>query len=360
MNQLVFFTSLPKVGGHTTISVELVRLLRPLFNDIQVIVREMAGHGTSTEATDELIKLGATVFYLPGSSVTQDLGKLMSLACRRGTRPDVFLSMGMRHFSPVLALMLRPVRSVYYHITHELTPSVVKTLNFYSRFFSKLAFISPATESEFLKLRSTPEGIVSITQPIGSSSPVMRNHGLTGPIRFGFIGRLNADKGCELLRAFATSSEVPCSLRIAGAGEYGAIFADMADNPLGQAKVQFDGAFDSASRERYLGNFFESIDYLVVPSQDDREGIPTVILESLRAGVPVLATRTGGMRAFDIPDFGCPSCVKLFPKETMLSEMRHVASQSRPGTGQADECIDYFKKHFSNDTLLAQWRAVLS
>lgn len=120
----------------------------------------------------------------------------------------------------------------------------------------------------------------------------------------------------------------------------------MADNPLGQAKVQFDGAFDSASRERYLSNFFESIDYLVVPSQDDREGIPTVILESLRAGVPVLATRTGGMRAFDFPAFGNNLCVKLFAKEAILSEMIQVASQIRPHASQAKDCMRYFESNF--------------
>jgi glycosyltransferase involved in cell wall biosynthesis len=360
MNQLVFFTSLPKVGGHTTISVELVRLLRPLFSDIQVIVREMPEHGTSTEATDELIKLNARVLYLPGKNATKDLGMLTPFVLARRTRPDVFLSMGMRHFSPVLALMLRPVCSVYYHITHELTPAVVKTLNLYSRFFSKLAFISPATEAEFLKMQSTSKGIVSITQPVGDSPTYASRGELSGPIRFGFIGRLNFDKGCEVLRSFAANCQVPCSLRIAGAGEYGTVFADLATNHQAAAKVRFDGAFDSASREKYLADFFESIDYLVVPSQDDREGIPTVILESLRSGVPVLATRTGGMRAFDIPSFGRPSCVKLFPKETMLSEMTHLASQGRPGATQAADCIGYFKSHFSNDMLLAQWHAVLS
>lgn len=360
MNQFVFFTSLPRVGGHTTISVELVRLLRPLFDEIQVIVREMAGHGTSTEATDELSKLGARVVYLRGKSISRDLGKLMSLALSRRTRPDVYLSMGMRHFSPVLALMLRPVRSVYYHITHELTPSVVRTLNFYSHFFSKLAFISPATQNEYLKSRSTARGIVSITQPVGSTPTITLNRAITGPIRYGFIGRLNADKGCEVLRSFANFCQVPCSLRIAGAGEYGCIFGDMAKNHRGPVAIQFDGAFDSASRERYLGEFFNSVDYMVVPSQDDREGIPTVILESLRGGVPVLATRTGGMRAFDNPEFGNRSCVKLIEKELVLNAMTQLASENRPGAGESEDCMRYFESHFSNNTLLAQWQAALS
>ena len=51
---LVFFTSLPAVGGHTTSTLGLVKLLRDQFRDIFIIAKEMPGHGVSPEAKSSL------------------------------------------------------------------------------------------------------------------------------------------------------------------------------------------------------------------------------------------------------------------------------------------------------------------
>ncbi len=357
MSKLVFFTSLPRVGGHTTISLGLVRLLRTSFDQISVIVREMAGHGTSSDALSELSELGVTVLQLPGQSTGSDFRKLIPFVVRH-RKPDVFLAMGMRHFSPVLAVMLMPKRSVYYHITHELTPTVVQMLRWYSSCFSKLAFISPATEHQYAE-HSNGRGItLAITQPIGANSGNRVPHSREGAIRYGFIGRLNKDKGCEVLRQFGETCSIPCTVRIAGAGDYEQTFRQLSATKSSAVQYQFDGAFDSARRSEYLSDFFSSIDYLVVPSQDDREGLPTVILESLQAGVPVLATRTGGMRAFDLPDFGRKPCVTLVEKEEFANLMKQSATQPRPAIDR--ECVEYFDRMFSDNTLRDQWNDALA
>ncbi len=357
MRKLVFFTSLPRVGGHTTITLGLVRLLRPSFDHISIIVREMAGHGTSSDALIELSELGVTVLQLPGQSSASDFRKLMPFI-RRHRKPDVFLAMGMRHFSPVLAIMLSPKRSVYYHITHELTPQVVKMLRCYSLCFSKLVFISPATKHKYAELNNGKRITLAITQPIGDQGGNHAPQFAEGPIRFGFIGRLNKDKGCEVLRQFGESCPTPCTIRIAGAGDYAQTFRQLSATKLPMVVYRFDGAFDSATRRQYLSDFFSSVDYLVVPSQDDREGLPTVILEALQAGVPVLATRTGGMRAFDMPDFGRESCVTLVEKEEIANLMKKFAAQPRPMLDR--ECAEYFDQYFSDNTLRAQWNDAIA
>ena len=45
--QLVIFTSLPEVGGHTTTTIKLCELLRPMFEQICVLIKDIPGHGFS-------------------------------------------------------------------------------------------------------------------------------------------------------------------------------------------------------------------------------------------------------------------------------------------------------------------------
>ena len=122
---LVFLTSLPAAGGHTTSTLGLVKLLREEFPDIFVVTKEMPGHGASPEAKALLQNWGAQLAEVPaGKSLESTLSALQSCALGGGWhRPSAFLAMGMRNLAPVFAFALRPQNSVYFHITHELAPS---------------------------------------------------------------------------------------------------------------------------------------------------------------------------------------------------------------------------------------------
>ncbi|HEU4679327.1 MAG TPA: glycosyltransferase, partial [Terrimicrobiaceae bacterium] len=299
---LVFFTSLPAVGGHTTLTLGLVKLLREDFRDIFIIAKEMPGHGSSPEAKALLQEWGAHVQEIPAArSLLSSLSTLQTCAFGgRLHRPSSFLAMGMRNLAPVLAFALRPRNSVYYHITHELTPAILTMLKNYGRFFSRIVFISPATYRDFApKERKGVQSSWGLA-PSELTGPILdRPSRAPGPVRLGFIGRLNEAKGSKVLLDFSRTASIPCEMHVAGGGELESDFAALQTeaNRTSSVRMKYWGKFSASDRKEFFSKFFPTIDYLVVPSQDESEGIPTVILESLQFGVPVVATRTGGITA---------------------------------------------------------------
>jgi glycosyltransferase involved in cell wall biosynthesis len=354
MEKFIFFTSLPEVGGHTTITLGIVRLVRDWFKSVLVVIKEIPGHGTSASALETLHEMGVETLVLDGSAGMPGVAQWARLLQWR--RSDVFLVMGMRHLSPILACVLGARRSFYYHITHDLSPRVSASLRTYAKFFTSTGFISPATERAWLILEGRRIRTFAVTQPIDWQSKHLGGGDGSGPIRFGFIGRLNEGKGCAALVRFVETCRTPCSLRVAGSGEFAGRFRELAAGQH-RVSVRFDGAFSSNERESYLTTFFAEIDYLVVPSQDDLEGIPTVILEALSAGVPAIVTRAGGMTAFDLPEFGCgeTGCVQVVPKDAVDDTLSRLAAESRPDATLKEACRSYFRKQFSDEAVRSVW-----
>jgi glycosyltransferase involved in cell wall biosynthesis len=116
------------------------------------------------------------------------------------------------------------------------------------------------------------------------------------PLRIGYVGRLTPVKGVDvLLRAL---------LQLPPAAEYQAhLFGDPQQEPAyaaelralasSQSKIQFHGRF---GREA-LASVYSQMDVLVAPSVW-YENNPLVIQEAFAAGVPVVASRLGGMAEF--------------------------------------------------------------
>jgi len=105
-----------------------------------------------------------------------------------------------------------------------------------------------------------------------------------------FIGRLVPQKNPALFLAMAQAvvrSGLKCGFLLVGDGPLRTILADQTRTLGIQDAVRFTGVRNDVSR--ILG----VIDLLVLTS--DWEGLPNVILEALAAGVPVVATRVGGV-----------------------------------------------------------------
>lgn len=111
------------------------------------------------------------------------------------------------------------------------------------------------------------------------------------PLRLLYIGRLVREKGLyELLQglALARCQGVAAELVIAGAGPEEARLRQTAV-AQGLECVSFLGPVRGAAKMTLL----ERADVFVLPSY--AEGLPYALLESMAAGVPVIATRVGGI-----------------------------------------------------------------
>jgi glycosyltransferase involved in cell wall biosynthesis len=112
-----------------------------------------------------------------------------------------------------------------------------------------------------------------------------------GSVRFLYIGGLRPHKGVGVvLDAFRRAADVNARLDIAGTGELAVACAAAArDDP----RVSFHG-FVSGPRKDEL---FRSSDVVLLPSLC-WEAVGLVILEALGHGLPVIASRTGGIPEF--------------------------------------------------------------
>ncbi len=105
-------------------------------------------------------------------------------------------------------------------------------------------------------------------------------------LRIGYIGRLDATKGIELLiTAFNQLDDVDAELWIAGTGKtaYETALRDAA----GGHKIRFLGRVSQ-------GDFYSKVDIVVVPSLWD-EPLGMVVAEALAFGKPVIGSRRGGI-----------------------------------------------------------------
>ena len=172
-----------------------------------------------------------------------------------------------------------------------------------------------------------------------------------GGFRILFVGSLQPRKGVEvLLRALATlSSEIPWTCRIAG------------DGALRQPLETLTAELGIGNRVDFLGNqtveqvsgLYAESSLLVVPSVPGpggrAEGIPTVIMEALNLGCPVVASRLTG-----IPELVKDSISGLLFEPGDSQELAtHIASLATNST-MAKELAERGRKLVAEEFALAK------
>jgi glycosyltransferase involved in cell wall biosynthesis len=107
-----------------------------------------------------------------------------------------------------------------------------------------------------------------------------------------YVGNLKSSKGClDLLEAFPAllAEQSRARLIYVGAGPCRNALLERAAALGCSDRVSLIGAVAHAA----LGDWFRAADLLCLPSHN--EGVPNVILEAMACGIPVVATRVGGI-----------------------------------------------------------------
>lgn len=170
-----------------------------------------------------------------------------------------------------------------------------------------------------------------------------------GPLRVGFIGRVEHVKGVEvLLDAVVSDKSLNVEVKIAGRAE-----------PDYLAYLQ--GRYDD-SRIEYIGfvrapDFYRSIDVLVVPSLWD-EPLPGVVYEPWEFGIPVVASDVGG-----IPEMIRDAGVGWLIPPGDSTALRHVlesVSNDRMSLSDAAEILRVKRRNYLPERASSELLAVLN
>lgn len=110
----------------------------------------------------------------------------------------------------------------------------------------------------------------------------------TEGFRIGWVGRLSAEKGPDVLvDALGRLTDLPLSVSIVGNGPEHQSLRAHAKRLAVDQRIHWHGTVPHAARQ------FAAFDVFVLSSHT--EGTPIVLFEAMAAGVPIVATRVGGV-----------------------------------------------------------------
>jgi glycosyltransferase involved in cell wall biosynthesis len=139
---------------------------------------------------------------------------------------------------------------------------------------------------EFGFFKKTPIKKVIYNARVSPNQVILKPEPIRPPRVFGFLGSLSSNKGIEvLLEAFLSLKRDDIRLLVAGTGD--CAYESYLRNRFDASRVEFIGY---TKRE----DFFKKVDVTMVPSIW-YEPLGMVIPESLHAGIPVIATKQGGI-----------------------------------------------------------------
>jgi len=158
---------------------------------------------------------------------------------------------------------------------------------FINRFSDAVIAVSEAIKSQLVCSFATPENKVHVVPP-PIDHPHYENFSSREPEKLYFVGRLHHDKGTDLLIKAMKHLPERFVLDIVGDGPQKQELESLAEMLSLRQRVSFIGY-----KKNIIPLLYEKAGLLVVPSRT--EGLGRVILEAFAAGVPVVATRTGGI-----------------------------------------------------------------
>jgi len=225
--------------------------------------------------------------------------------------PDVVITHNLKGIGLNTPRVIRAAKIPHIHVLHDLQllyPSglllagqekmAFGTKPFYRlyQYFCRIRIGDPAivlSPSEYLKNAYLEAGFFAHTKirvlrnpppTYSSPRPLQRP---PGPLRLFFVGQLASHKGIEfLLEAYKQLSQ-DRRLLIVGDGKLRPLVEQAAEQ---DKNIRYLGYMPPGE----LSKFFSVVDAIVVPSLC-YENSPTVIYEALNAGLPVIASRIGGV-----------------------------------------------------------------
>jgi glycosyltransferase involved in cell wall biosynthesis len=189
-------------------------------------------------------------------------------------------------------------KSLYYlktwmHITYPIATGIITVSSGVKKDVCKLS----GMQNEKVKLIYNPAAI-GVTSIRSSQFEIERLWGRKYSYHILSIGSLKKEKNHEnLIKAFAKLPNIlNANLTIIGEGSLRSSLEQLIDNLGVQDKVNMPGFYEDVYQ------WYKSADLFVLSS--DVEGLPTVLIEALECGLPIVSTATYGGGAEEILENG--------------------------------------------------------
>lgn len=165
-----------------------------------------------------------------------------------------------------------------------------------TRWADHVVCVSEAVKNEFLKL-GLYCNVSVIYSPVDVENAFSKDHKkllqsneLNGGVVIGIVGRLSEEKGhADLLRAFYVLNKKYGNLRLLIVGD-GPLRKDL---ELLSKKLRIEKKVNFTGFQKDVYKYLDMMDIFVLPSRT--EGLGTSILEAMISGLPVVASRVGGI-----------------------------------------------------------------
>jgi len=165
----------------------------------------------------------------------------------------------------------------------------------------------------------------------------------------GWVGRLSPEKGPDvLLEALPLLTDLPLVVSMVGAGVEGARLQGRARRLGLDGRIRWHGALPDAER------LFAAFDLFVLSSR--AEGTPIVLFEAIAVGVPIVATRVGG-----VPDVLSSAEAVLVPADdafALAAAIRGVFQDRGAAQRRARAARARLERDFGFAPWLARYEAI--
>ena len=254
-----------------------------------------------------------------------------------------------------------PIVTTFYGVELRWVKNVLKPLKRFiawaARRSAQVVAISSYTANELRKLVDVPIEVIPYTAALPLPSPGAAARVTQAPTIL-FVGRLVERKGvAHLIEALGLLRERSARLIIVGDGPERPRLESISQERGVADRVVFRGKISDAALRRA----YESADVFVLPSvQDargDTEGLGVVLLEAMNYGVPVIASRIGGI--VDIVADG-ESGVLVPPADApaLATALDRVLGSPDVARRLGEAGRKRLREQFSWEAIVARWEAV--
>ena len=343
-----------RVGGLESVVALLADAQRRAGIDARVITLE-ADPGAPHAFAERLAVSGVPVTRLPlhGRAYLRERRLVTGVLARE--RPDVVHTHGYRadvvSGTGALAMGLPVVTTMHGFVVNDFKDRVYQWVQRRAvrRFGAVVAVSRPLVERLVQagvprsRIRLIPNGYAAAAPPLARAAARDALGVPRDGARVGWVGRLGLEKGCDvMLEALARLDDLDVRLSVLGDGAERTRLVQQAQRLGIAGRVTWHGAVPGAAP------LYPAFDLFVLSSRT--EGTPIALLEAMSAGVPVVATRVGG-----VPD-ALGDCGRLVAPEdpAALAAAIRQALTDRKASASLAECA---RSRVAREHGLAPWVA---